>query len=319
MTEHVDGPASEHVIDPRKIHHRWQKGLEPALVIRSGDVVHYDLLAAGNGQVAEGARIEDVTFDFETIYNLSGPLFVEGAAPGDTLEIQIVKLIPGDWGWTAVLPDLGLLPDDFPEPYLRTFDLRSGGRATLAPGVEIPFSPFLGTMGNHPGEPDGELPFPPHRGGGNMDTRHLRAGTTLWLPVWCDGALFSCGDPHAAQGDGEVCVSALECPMHASLRFHLRKRSILAPHFRTPGPLTSPTDTAGHHATMGISPDLMEGARTAVRAMIAWIVEEHGLTREDAYVLCSLAGDLKILEIVDAGVWNVGMTMPLGVFTGRTT
>src|SRR3989442_12845504 len=109
MTERVDPPANEHVIDPRKIHHPWQKGLEPALVIRSGDVVHYDLLAAGTGEVAEGARIEDVTFDFETIYNLSGPLFVEGAAPGDTLEIQILRLVPTDWGWPAVPPGLGLL------------------------------------------------------------------------------------------------------------------------------------------------------------------------------------------------------------------
>lgn len=138
----------------------------------------------------------------------------------------------------------------------------------------------------------------------------------LWLPVWCDGALFSCGDPHAVQGDGEVCVSALECAMQASLRFHVRKRSIPAPQFRAGGRLTPQTDTLGYYATMGIESDLMQGAKTAVRAMIDWIVEEHGLSREDAYILCSLAGDLKILEVVDAGVWNVGMTMPLSVFVG---
>ena len=149
-----------------------------------------------------------------------------------------------------------------------------------------------------------------------MDNRHLTEGSTLWLPVLCEGALFSCGDPHAAQGDGEVCVSAIECAMQATLRFHLRRRSIPAPAFRSPpGPLALSAASAGYYATMGIAPDLMDGAKAAVRAMIAWLVEERGLSREDAYVLCSVAGDLKILEVVDAGVWNVSMAMPLAVFT----
>jgi acetamidase/formamidase len=148
-----------------------------------------------------------------------------------------------------------------------------------------------------------------------MDNRHLTEGTTLWLPVLCRGALFSCGDPHAAQGDGEVCVSAIECAMKATLRLHLRKRSIAAPAFRTPpGPLAASAAAGGYHATMGIAPDLMDGAKEAVRAMIEWLVDEHGLSREHAYVLCSVAGDLKILEVVDAGVWNVSMAMPLAVF-----
>lgn len=150
-----------------------------------------------------------------------------------------------------------------------------------------------------------------------MDTRHLKQGTTVYLPVWCDQAVFSVGDCHAVQGDGEVCVTALECPMQATLRFTLHKHSISTPQFTVPpGSLTPHHDGAGYHATMGISGDLMEGARTAVRSMIDWITTSHGLTREDAYVLCSLVGDLKIFEIVDAGVWNVGMTLPLCVFEG---
>jgi acetamidase/formamidase len=150
-----------------------------------------------------------------------------------------------------------------------------------------------------------------------MDNRHLTEGAILWLPVLCEGALFSCGDPHAAQGDGEVCVSAIECSMKVALRFHLHKRSIAAPAFRTPpGPLAAHVAARGYHATMGIAPDLMECSQAAVRAMIEWLVEEHRLSREDAYVLCSVAGDLKILEVVDAGVWNVSMAMPLAVFTG---
>lgn len=310
--------AREHAIDPGRIHHNWNNALEPALSIRSGDTVHFDVPMAGAGQVSEGATIDEARFDFDTIYNLAGPIYVEEAEPGDTLEIEILSLTPAsEWGWTVFLPELGLLAEDFPNGYLKTWDLRAGERAVLVPGVEVPFAPFFGTMGTHPDEPGEHAPFPPHKGGGNMDNRHLEEGATLWLPVWCEGALFSCGDPHAAQGDGEVCVSAIECSMRATLRFQLRKERVATPRFRVPGRLAPATSEGGHFATMGIAPDLMDGAKTAVRAMIDWLVAEHDLSREDAYVLCSVAGDLKILEVVDAGVWNVGMTMPLAVFTGR--
>ncbi len=304
----------EHRIDPERIHHGWDSTLEPSLRVSSGDVVHYDLLMAGHGQVREGDTFEQTNFDFDTLYNLLGPLHVEGARPGDTLRVDILDLRPGDWGWCVILPELGTLPALFPDPYLRTFDLRGGTHAELVDGVRIPFAPFLGTMGNHLDEPATAPAFPPHKGGGNIDTRHLTAGSTLWLPVWCDGALFSCGDPHAMQGDGEVCVAALECDMQATLRFTVEQRTISAPHFRIAGALTPSVDERGHHGVMGIAPDLMEGTRAAVAAMIEWIVAEHGLSRQDAYMLCSLAGDLKILEVVDAGMWNVGMTMPLSVF-----
>ncbi len=135
--------------------------------------------------------------------------------------------------------------------------------------------------------------------------------------MWCDGALFSCGDPHAAQGDGEVCVAALECAMKATLRLTVEPRTISAPAFRTPGPLATADESQGHIGTMGLHADLMEGARLAVRAAIDRLEADHGLSRREAYLLCSAAGDLKILEIVDAGVWNVGFTLPLSLLTGR--
>jgi acetamidase/formamidase len=135
--------------------------------------------------------------------------------------------------------------------------------------------------------------------------------------VWCDGALFSCGDPHAAQGDGEVCVAALECDMKATLRLTVEPRTISAPAFRTPGPLATADESEGHMGTMGLHPDLMEGARLAVRAAIDRLEADHGLSRREAYLLCSAAGDLKILEIVDAGVWNVGFTLPRSLLAGR--
>jgi acetamidase/formamidase len=309
--------VTEHIIDPKRIHHAWDNSLAPMLRIASGDVVYFDLLMAGHGQVDKGWTIEQTRFDFDTMYNLLGPIYVEGARPGDTLEVEVLSLTPGDWGWTTVGRNLGLLPEDFPDPFIRYFDLSRGKTAQLVPGVEIPIEPFLGTMGNHPDVPERAAPFPPHKGCGNIDTRHLKQGASLFVPVWREGAMFSCGDPHAAQGDGEVCVAAIECAMRATLRFRLHKRSIATPRFIVPGPLTPRVDAGGFYGTMGINPDLMRGAKTAVRGMIQLLMEEHRLSREDAYVLCSVAGDLKILEIVDAGVWNVGFTIPRAVFTPR--
>ena len=308
---------TEHVIDRTKIHHAWDNSLQPTLRIASGDVVQFDLLMAGHGQVEKGWTYAQTKFDFDTLYNLLGPIYVEDAKPGNTLEVEVVSLVPGPWGWTVVKPNLGLLPEDFPEPFIRYYDLTRGTTAQLVAGVEIPIEPFLGTMGNHPDVPDRAPPFPPHKGCGNIDTRHLKQGSSLFIPVWREGAMFSCGDPHAAQGNGEVCVAAIECDMRATLRFTLHRRSIATPRFIVPGSLTPRVDAGGFYGTMGIDPDLMQGAKTAVRGMIQLLVEAHGLSRADAYVLCSVAGDLKILEIVDAQVWNVGFTVPRAVFTSR--
>ncbi|MGH2871493.1 MAG: acetamidase/formamidase family protein [Solirubrobacteraceae bacterium] len=303
----------EHRIDPERIHHDWDRRIEPALRVASGDTVSLELAMTARGQVHEGGTFAQASFDFDTLYNLAGPIHVEGAAPGDTLRIDVLALEPGDWGWAVIIPGQGLLPDRFPDGHLRTFDLRGRDVAQLGERVRIPLAPFLGTIGTHPGEPEVAPVLPPHRGGGNIDNRHLTAGCTVWLPIFCEGALFSCGDPHAVQGDGEVCVTAIECDMHATLRLSVTRGELTAPQFRTPGPLAPATATAVHHGTMGIAGDLMEGARIATGAMIDWLISEHGLDERDAYILCSLAGDLKLLEVVDAGIWNVGMTLPLSV------
>ena len=304
--------SKEHVVDRSLIRHNWDNAYEPVLTVASGDIVHFDLLKAGNGQVLEDSQIENVAWDFDTIYNLAGPVAIEGAKAGDTLDVEILSLTPGPWGWTAIIPELGLLPQDFPDPYLKIWDLRNGATTTLGSKVKLPIRPFLGTMGVALDEAGAFSPFPPHKGGGNMDNRHLMPGATLSLPIWCDGGLFSCGDAHGGQGDGEVCVSAIECDMKATLRLSVRKTTSVGPSFHVPAAAQpAPED---YHGTMGLHSDLFEAARVAVRGMIAWIVDEHGLTREDAYVLASVAGDLHIHEIVDAGVWNVGMTLPLGVF-----
>ena len=306
--------SREHVIDPSLIHHDWDETLAPILEVESGDVIHFDIKVAGDGQVKLGDRFGDVRFDFDTMYNLSGPILVVGAEPGDTLCIEVLRLVRGSWGWTAILPGMGLLPDDFPEGYLRTFALDSPQAVEFSPGVRVPYRPFLGTMGVNPGGGVRLSPFPPHGGGGNIDNRYLVEGSRLYLPVFLPGALFSCGDPHAVQGDGEVCVSALESPLRASLRLSLIKRSSTVPAFFTPAVGVQEDLSKGEYCTMGLSPDLMDGAKSATRAMISWLGAERGLSPNDAYMLCSLAGKLRILEVVDAGMWNVAMCMPLSVF-----
>ncbi|HEV8596119.1 MAG TPA: acetamidase/formamidase family protein, partial [Candidatus Dormibacteraeota bacterium] len=151
-----------------------------------------------------------------------------------------------------------------------------------------------------------------------IDTRHLTAGTKLYLPVFVPGALFSAGDCHAAQGDGEVCVTGIECPMTFSLRFGVVKGGAPRPwsyHFVTPAaPLQPRSDAAGYHSVCALGPDLMENARNAVRYTIDWLVADHGLSREDAYILCSLAGDLRISQVVDQPNWGVSFYLPLSVF-----
>jgi acetamidase/formamidase len=157
--------------------------------------------------------------------------------------------------------------------------------------------------------------MPPGPFGGNLDTRHLTRGSRLFLPVECPGALFSCGDAHAAQGDGEVCVTGIESPMYSVLRFELHKGyGIPSPQFQTPGELTPFSEGSGWYATTGVGPDLMQAAKEAVRAMIGHLGREHGMEPQEAYALCSLAVDLKISEVVDQPNWIVSAYLPLSIF-----
>ena len=170
-------------------------------------------------------------------------------------------------------------------------------------------------MGVAPKERGSFHPLPPGDFGGNMDIRHLTAGTKSFFPVWNEGGLFSCGDCHSAQGDGEVCVTGIESPMRVKLRFNVRKgMSIPSPQFITRGPLTRRYDARGYYVTTGITPDLMESAKAAVRGMIDYLVSKAHLTRDEVYVLCSAAADLKISEVVDQPNWIVSCYMPLKVF-----
>jgi acetamidase/formamidase len=299
-------------------HRAWEVDLEPVLSIAAGDVVSVETDDFAGGQIGRDATSEDLPgLDFNSIYPLAGPIFVEGAEPGDALAVEFLDFELPDWGWACILPGFGLLPPgEFTDHYLKVFDLTEGPTTTLAPGVQIPVEPFCGTTGI-PGAGMHGVPIPPpHAGGGNIDCRHLTAGSTLYLPVGVPGGLLSMGDAHAAQGDGEVAISGIECAMRTTIQVSVeRDMGLRAPALRrSPGPLTPRVDAGGWFATTGVEPDLMEAARSAVRGMIDHLVRTRGLSREDAYMLCSLAGDLKITEVVDAPNWMVGCFVPDAVF-----
>lgn len=302
-----------------RVHFTWDADNEPVLTVASGDTVVVQTRDVSDNQITPESTADAIaSLDWDRVYPLAGPIAVEGARPGDTLGVEIVDLHPQGWGWTAIIPGFGLLPDDFPDAYLKIFDLTRGEVTYLRDDIAIPIAPFLGTMGVCPAGASQQAVMPPGPFGGNLDTRQLVRGTTLYLPVQVEGALFSCGDAHAAQGDGEVCVTGIESPMYAALRFTLHEdRSIPAPQYRTaPGPLTPAVDTGGFYGTTGVGPDLYVAAQEAVRSMIDYLGEAYDVSREDAYVLSSLSVDLKISEVVDAGQYVVSAVLPLGIFRG---
>jgi acetamidase/formamidase len=309
-------PRTRHLPDEH-VHFTWDTGHDPMLVIDSGDTVVVWTRDVSDNQIGPDSDAGVIAgLDWDRVYPLAGPIGIQGAEPGDTLAIEVLDIHTQGWGWTAVLPGLGLLPDDFPDAYLRIFDLSHGDVAYMREDIVIPLEPFFGTMGVCPAGATAQPVMPPGTFGGNMDTRQLVGGSTLYLPVQVEQALFSCGDAHGAQGDGEVCVTGLEAPMFASLRFTLEKgRSIPGPQYRTPAPLTRRVDSAPFYATTGVGGDLYAAAQDAVRAMIDHIATSYDLGREDAYLLCSLAVDLKISEIVDAGQYIVSAVLPEAIFS----
>src|SRR4051812_33898390 len=308
--------AQTHYFPTDRVHFQWDTGNEPVIEISSGDTVIVETRDVSDNQIGPDSTTDVVAgLDWDRVYPLAGPIAVRDAEPGDTLAIEILDLHTRGWGWTAILPGLGLLPEDFPDPYLRVFEFTDGDVIPFRDDVLIPVTPFFGTMGVCPEGASAQPIMPPGRFGGNMDTRQLVKGTTLFLPVQVAGALFSCGDAHAAQGDGEVCGTGIEAPMDATLRFSLeRRRSIPAPQFLTSGLLTPRVRNGSFYGTTGVGPDLYAAAGDAIRAMIDHLAGAYELSREDAYVLCSLCVDLKISEIVDGGVFVVSAVLPLAVF-----
>jgi acetamidase/formamidase len=299
-----------------RFHLAWDPAIPAIETVPSGGEVDFDLLDASGGQLTGTSTLTDLAnLDFARVDQVNGPIAVAGAEPGDTLQVDLLDFQPADWGWTASIPGFGLLADDFPDPAIRISRVPAvGERVEFLPGIRLPVAPFCGEVGVAPRT--GPLStIPPDVHGGNMDTRHLTAGATLFLPVFHAGARLSMGDGHAAQGDGEVCGTAIETPMRALVRLTVRKDlSLTAPEFITAPGAPAEAPVGRRYATDGVGPDLMVAARDAVRRMIDWLGREHGLAPFDAYMLCSVAIDLRISEIVDVPNFIVTAHCPLSMF-----
>jgi acetamidase/formamidase len=294
------------------LHNIWDGTMAPACEVESGDSIELAVPDASYGQVERETRNDELLgLDFSLMNPVAGPIFVRGAQPGDTLEVEILEVKTDVWGWTGIVPGFGLLADDFVRPWLRISEIEQGV-VRYADGVSVPSRPFPGTIGVAPSRPGPHSVLPPSEFGGNLDVRCLTAGTTLFLPVGVEGGLLSIGDGHAAQGDGEVCGSAIETSMEIAVRVRVRSNMrIAAPQFVV---LPSETPPGSAYVTTGVADDLRTAAQAAVRAMIEHLMAARRLGAEEAYGLTSIAGELRINEIVNAPMWVVSMAMPSAVF-----
>lgn len=301
-----------HLIEPENgtLVGSFSRDYEPILVIEPGDTVRYRTLDAGWRIAPPGEPnrfFEPKSPGRDDGHGLCGPIAIRGARPGMALEVQIQEIRPGPWGWTWAGPGFS--------DWNRRFDLEGEGAGyTWALDAEamtgrtehghtISLRPFMGVLGLPPDEPGVHSTAPPRPCGGNMDCKELVAGSTLYLPVTVPGALFSVGDGHAAQGDGEVCTTAVECPMErVVLTFDLREEMLIrTPRARTP---------AGW-ITLGFDPDLDEAALIAMNAMVELMGEQYDLQRAEALALASAVVDLRITQVCN-GVRGVHALLPHG-------
>lgn len=302
-----------HTLHHRDGHHGWDRSLAPRVEVGPGDTVELVLADCFGGQLGHDATGADVAgLDLDLANPLTGPVAVRGAMPGDALRIEVLDIETGPVGWTTLIPGFGLLADHFRDPYAVVSRI-GDGHVDVGDGLaRLAARPFLGTIGLAPAEPGLHGVIPPRRVGGNLDCRDVRAGAVLVLPVEVPDALLSAGDPHAAQGDGEVCGTAVETTATVRLRVEIVPgQAPTAPQLELPA---SPARALGERLlTTGVGPDLYAGARDATLAMIERLGRDHGVDAADAYALCSVAADLRIIEVVDAPNWVVGLDFPLDV------
>jgi formamidase len=331
------------------IHNRWHPALEPVATVVPGQEITFETRDGLDGQLTRDSTHADAgRLNLGLGHPLTGPVFVEGAEPGNALEVEFVSYESADFGTTAIIPGFGFLADLFPDPYLVKWEIADArARSTELPGVAVAEDMFAGVVGVAPsperleryrareealrarGQPvadpfpeaatppaasEGVRTIPPRETGGNMDVRQLVAGSRLWLPVDVPGALFSIGDLHFAQGDGEVCGTAIEVAGSVTVRFAVHDVPAPAfPAYETPG---SPARRS--FATLGIpvetGMDLNAAARAALLEMIGHLERRYGFSRPAAYALCSACVDLRISEVVDVPYPLVSALLPLDVF-----
>jgi len=291
-----------HRLDPSPATVHWgylDARIPPRLTVESGDTVTVDTVSGGLADVGDTSimlphhrAICEALKPSPGPHILTGPIAVRGAEPGDTLEVRITAMqLTVDWGWNLIRPLRGTLPEDYPEFRCRIIQIdRNAMTCSLPWGATVPLSPFFGILAVAPPPNYGLCSsVEPREFGGNLDCKEFVVGTSLYLPVFVPGANFSCGDGHAVQGDGEVCLTALETCLTGTFELILHKRRLAMPRARTPT----------HYLTFGLDPDLDDAAKQALRDMIRWLVELKGWSAEEAYVFCSLACDLRVTQLVD--------------------
>lgn len=308
---------TEHHLGAEPTHSRWNNALPPRLTIDSGDIVHLECTDSSGGQVRPGATVDDfLAIDRGKIHALTGPIAVQGAEPGDTLAIEVLEVAHKGWGWSSTIPGLGFLKERFKQPSLFHWQLEGNVSRSLTPAI-VPLHPFCGVMGVAPASPGEFRTRPPGSFGGNMDVRELCGGATLFLPVFVPGALFSAGDPHAAQGDGEVCINGIECSADVTLRFTLRKQRISSA--KTSGALPGPLlDSPGFPSSeissaswivVESSADPLDAARSATNRMIDLLVDRASFSELHAYLLCSAAMNLRLSQVVNEPMVTVSASL----------
>jgi acetamidase/formamidase len=307
----------EHSLSAVPTHSRWNRHLKPRLTIAPGDTVYLECQDASGAQVRPGMKVHEyLAIDRDRIHALTGPISIDGAEPGDVLEIDILEVAHKGWGWSSVIAGLGFLKERFSKPQLFHWQLEGALTRSLAPAV-VPLRPFCGVMGVAPAE-DGEFRTrPPGIFGGNMDVRDLCTGAKLYLPVLNRGALFSAGDAHAAQGNGEVCINGIECPADVALRFHLHKRHPLSAPLVEAPPAREGELVTGAWLVVESATDAVAAARAATSRMIDLLVTNWGFGDVDAYVLCSVAMHLALSQVVNEPMFTVSAALPKHILPAR--
>ena len=310
---------AEFSLNAEPTHSRWNRALQPRLRVASGDTVHMECVDSSGAQVHPSMTLaEYLKIDRERIHALTGPIFVEGAEPGDVLQVDVLEVAHKGWGWTSVVSGLGFLKQRFAEPFFFIWKLDREFSKSIAPAV-VPLRPFCGVMGVAPAE-DGEFRTrPPGIFGGNMDVRQLCTGATLYLPVLNRGALFSAGDAHAAQGDGEVSINGIECPADVTLRFQVHKqRALPGPIVETPGGRRLETDgEGGEWIVVESSSDASGAARAATSRMIDLLADRWGFSTVHAYLLCSVAMNLRLSQVVNEPMFTVSAAISKQILPAR--
>ncbi len=302
-----------HQMPAGSLHKTWNKRNKPVMTIRPGDELTLAAPDAANGEITPASTSEDIgRINYRRLDPLVGPVYVDGVKPGDALKIEVLDLKPLGWGWTALLPEFGLLWDEIQDPLIKIWTELERGFVEMPNGARFDLHPMIGCIGVAPAEDGDHASITPTNAAGNIDVRYLGAGSTLIVPVFNEGALLSAADGHALQGEGEICGTAIECPMEMSIKVDVLKDAGL----EAPELIIADTFPAqeGYRIFTGIGPDLMEAARAATRRCLRPLAKAQGISELEAYSLLGVVGELRIHEIVDVPNWVVGCMLPRRLF-----